>query len=40
VRLPASHGGLALVHAICFNPDTGQPTGAADAGAGGMALCV
>jgi gamma-glutamyltranspeptidase/glutathione hydrolase len=37
-RMPQSHGGLALVHAIHLDPVTGRPTGAADAGAGGMAL--
>ena len=40
VRLPQSHGGLALVHAITVDPDTGALAGAADAGAGGMALGV
>lgn len=39
-RLPQSHGGLALVHAIAIDPDTGALSGAADAGAGGMALAV
>ena len=39
-RLPQSHGGLALVHAIAINPETGQLTGAADTGSGGMALGV
>ena len=39
-RLPQSHGGLALVHAITIDPDTGALAGAADAGAGGMALGV
>ena len=38
VRLPQSHGGLALVHAVAVDPATGTLTGAADAGAGGMAL--
>jgi len=40
VRLPQSHGGLALVHAITLDPDTGEMHGAADTGAGGMALSV
>ena len=40
VRLPISHGGLALVHAIHVDPDTGRMTGAADTGGGGMALEV
>ena len=39
-RLPQSHGGLALVHAIAINPETGKLTGAADTGSGGMALEV
>lgn len=39
-RLPQAHGGLALVHAITIDPETGQLAGAADAGAGGMALGV
>ncbi|MBC8353155.1 MAG: gamma-glutamyltransferase family protein [Planctomycetes bacterium] len=39
-RLPLSHGGLALVHAIHIDPETDQRSGAADAGAGGMALEV
>ena len=40
VRLPQSHGGLALVHAVAIDPATQQLTGAADAGADGMALLV
>ena len=40
MRLPQSHGGLALVHAIVADPETGELTGAADSGAGGMALRV
>ena len=40
VRLPQSHGGLGLVHAIDIDTDTGQLRGAADAGAEGMALLV
>jgi hypothetical protein len=39
-RLAQSHGGLALVHAIAINPQTGKLSGAADAGSGGMALEV
>jgi gamma-glutamyltranspeptidase/glutathione hydrolase len=39
-RLPQSHGGLALVHAITIDPATGRLAGAADTGAGGMALEV
>ena len=39
-RMPQSHGGLALVHAIHMDPATGQLSGAADTGAGGMALEV
>jgi len=37
-RMAASHGGLGLVHAIAIDPATGRLSGAADAGAGGMAL--
>jgi len=37
-RLPQSHGGLALVHAIALDEGTGRLSGAADTGAGGMAL--
>ena len=40
VRLPQSHGGLALVHAVAIDEATGRRSGAADAGAGGMALLV
>jgi gamma-glutamyltranspeptidase/glutathione hydrolase len=40
VRLPQSHGGMALVHAISIGEQTGQLTGAADSGADGMALLV
>ena len=40
VRLPNSHGALALVHVIAIDERTGQLSGAADAGAGGMALAV
>jgi gamma-glutamyltranspeptidase/glutathione hydrolase len=39
-RLPQSHGGLALVHAIAEDPVTGALSGGADAGSGGMALAV
>jgi gamma-glutamyltranspeptidase/glutathione hydrolase len=39
-RLPFSHGGFALVHAIKIDPVTGALTGAADTGADGMALLV
>jgi len=39
-RLPQSHGGLALVHAITIDPRTGRVAGGADAGSGGMALEV
>lgn len=40
VRMPHSHGGLALVHAIAIDEKTGALTGAADGGADGMALWV
>lgn len=40
VRIPRSHGGLAFVHAIAIDPETGKLTGAADSGADGMALAV
>ena len=39
-RLPESHGGLALVHAVHIDPETGNLTGAADSGSGGMAIEV
>ena len=39
-RLPNSHGGLALVHAITLDPQTGRLAGGADAGSGGMAVAV
>jgi gamma-glutamyltranspeptidase/glutathione hydrolase len=39
-RLPYSHGGLALVHAIAIDPRTGRLSGGADTGGGGMALEV
>ncbi|MBI3760732.1 MAG: gamma-glutamyltransferase, partial [Chloroflexi bacterium] len=37
-RLPQSHGGIALVHAIALDPVSGKLSGAADAGSGGMAI--
>lgn len=40
VRVPQSHGGFALVHAVAIDELTGQLTGAADTGADGMALLV
>ncbi|MEZ4661631.1 MAG: gamma-glutamyltransferase [Caldilineaceae bacterium] len=40
VRLPYSHGGLALVHAIGIDPQTGALSGGADTGSDGMALVV
>jgi gamma-glutamyltranspeptidase/glutathione hydrolase len=40
VRIPRSHGGFALVHAITIDPETGALAGAADTGADGMALVV
>ncbi len=39
-RLPQSHGGLALVHAIAFDEQTSALSGAADTGADGMALLI
>jgi gamma-glutamyltranspeptidase/glutathione hydrolase len=39
-RLPQSHGGLALVHAVGRDPKTGTLEGGADTGSGGMALKV
>jgi gamma-glutamyltranspeptidase/glutathione hydrolase len=39
-RIPISHGGFALVHAVAVDPETGRLTGGADTGAGGMALEV
>ncbi len=39
-RLPRSHGGLALVHAIAVDEQTGRLSGAADTGADGMPLLV
>jgi gamma-glutamyltranspeptidase/glutathione hydrolase len=40
VRLPQSHGGLALVHAVAIDPLTGELSGGADTGSGGMPLQV
>jgi gamma-glutamyltranspeptidase/glutathione hydrolase len=39
-RLPQSHGGMALVHAIAIDEKTGRLSGAADTGADGMPLLV
>ncbi|MBM3457645.1 MAG: gamma-glutamyltransferase, partial [Armatimonadetes bacterium] len=39
-RMPQAHGGLALIHAIAIDEESGRLTGAADAGADGMALLV
>ena len=39
-RLPYSYGELALVHAIHVDAENGERRGAADPGAGGMALRV
>jgi gamma-glutamyltranspeptidase/glutathione hydrolase len=39
-RMPRSHGGLALVHAITIDETTRCLSGAADTGADGMALLV
>ena len=39
-RMPQAHGGLALVHAIAIDEETGRLTGAADTGSDGMALLV
>ena len=39
-RLAVSHGGLGLVHALAIDPPTGRLSGAADTGAGGMALAA
>ena len=39
-RLPMSHGGMALVHAITIDGQAGLLAGAADTGSGGMALGV
>lgn len=39
-RMPVSHGGFALVHAIGIDSESGLLSGAADSGADGMALRV
>jgi gamma-glutamyltranspeptidase/glutathione hydrolase len=39
-KIPRSHGGLALVHAIAIDENTGRLTGGADTGSDGMALLV
>ena len=39
-RIPNSHGGFALVHAITRDPETGKLAGGADTGTPGMALEV
>ena len=39
-RMPVSHGGFALVHAIGIDSESGALSGAADSGADGMALRV
>ena len=39
-RFPQSHGAFALVHAIHKDEQTGEVSGGADTGAGGMALLV
>ena len=39
-RIADAHGGMALVHAVVRQPETGRLEGAADAGADGMALLV
>ena len=39
-RLPQSHGGFALVHAITLDPESGRLEGGADTGSSGMALLV
>ena len=39
-RMPQSHGGHGLVHAIAIDPKTGHLSGGADPGSGGMALEV
>ena len=40
VRMPYSHGGLGLVHAITIDPMSGKLSGAADTGSDGMAMEV
>ena len=37
-RLSTAHGGIALVHAIGIDADTGRLTGGADGGSDGMAI--
>ena len=39
-RMPVSHGGFALIHAIGIDSESGALSGAADTGADGMALRV
>lgn len=39
-RLPESHGGLGLVHAVAIDQETGRLTGGADPGSDGMAIEV
>jgi gamma-glutamyltranspeptidase/glutathione hydrolase len=39
-RIPEAHGGMALVHAITLQPETGALYGAADTGADGMAILI
>lgn len=39
-RLPHSHGGFALVHAIAIDPASGRLSGGADTGSDGMAMWV
>jgi len=39
-RLPQSHGGFALVHAIAIDPASSRLSGGADTGSDGMALAV
>lgn len=39
-RLPYSRDGLAFVHAIAMDPDSGKVIRDADAGGGGMAVGV
>jgi hypothetical protein len=39
-RLPQSHGGFALVHAIAIDPASGRLSGGADTGSDGMALAI
>ncbi len=39
-RLPMAHGGVALVHGISIDPETGALAGGADAGSAGVAIAV